>query len=268
MRILFLGDIVGSAGRRAIRSTLPELRHQRRIDFVVANAENATHGLGLATNHADELLASGIDCITLGDHAFDKDDMISHIEREPRILRPINSARSTPGFGHRIFEISRERKVLVACALGRVFMGHHANDPFAALSDLLASRPIKTSVDAIIIDFHAEATSEKNAMGHFCDGRTSLVAGTHTHIPTADHRLLSGGTAYITDVGMCGDYDSVIGVEKSEPLHRFVTGLRKSRFQPANGQASLCGVIVDIATSGLATAIEPLRIEGVLGQNV
>ena len=255
---MFLGDIVGRAGRALIQYSLPEIRQAHSVDFVVANAENATHGLGLSAGHAIELLASGVDCITLGDHAFDQQEMLSFIEREPRILRPVNLTKGTPGAGFRVFDIERGRKVLVLCALGRVFMGYHSDDPFAAIDSVLAARPIKSSVDAIIVDFHAEATSEKAAMGHFCDGRVSLLAGTHTHVPTSDHRVLSGGTAFISDAGMCGDYDSVIGVEKTEPLHRFTTGLRKGRFRPAIGPANLCGVIVDIdATSGFAKKIQP-----------
>ncbi len=265
MRILFLGDVVGRSGRDAIVAGIPKLRSQLRLDLVVANCENATQGRGITKNHAVALFAAGIDCMTLGDHAFDQRELISSISSEPRMLRPMNIAHAAPGRGYGIFQDSRKRKLLVIAALGRIFMGQPYNDPFQAVNQLLEAHPLGGSVHAILIDFHAEATSEKMAMGHHCNGRATLVAGTHTHVPTADCTIMSGGTAYISDVGMCGNYDSVIGVNKDEPLSRFVTGMHRKRFEPAVGEASLCGVLVESDDrTGLARSVEPVRIGGTI----
>ena len=265
MRLLFLGDIFGRSGRTAIAERLPKLRDALRVDFVVANSENATHGLGLSPPHARLLLSSGVDCITLGDHAFDQRNLIPYIEKETRILRPVNYARKAPGHGSYIYGVSGERRILVVAALGRIFMSRPAPDPFEMVDDILKTFRLGTTVDAIVIDMHGEATSEKNAMGHWCDGRASLVAGTHTHIPTADDRVLGKGTAYITDAGMCGDYASVIGMEKELPLRRFVTGMPGPRFQPAKGEATLSGVFVETdPQTGLARSITRILDGGTL----
>jgi len=245
MRLLFLGDVVGRAGRAAITRDLPRLREAWRLDFVVVNGENATSGAGLSGAHARALFEAGADCVTLGDHAFDQKDMTGFIESEPRILRPLNFARGAPGRGARLFETRGGRRVLVAQALGQVFMKRPFDDPFSALDQVLKAYPLGGQADAVIVDFHAEATSEKMAMGHWCDGRASLVAGTHTHVPTGDGMILAGGTAYLTDAGMCGDYDSVIGMDKAEPMRRFVTGMPKERFTPAMGAATLSGFYVE-----------------------
>jgi metallophosphoesterase (TIGR00282 family) len=219
--------------------------------------------VGLSPDHARELLAAGADCLTLGDHAFDQKDMLSFIEQEPRILRPLNFARSAPGKGARVFTTGDGQKVLVAQALGQVFMKRPFDDPFSALDQVLRAHPLGGAVQATIIDFHAEATSEKMGMGHWCDGRASLVVGTHTHVPTADAQVLIGGTGYLSDAGMCGDYNSVIGMEKLEPMRRFVTGMAKERFTPANGEATLSGVLVETDDrSGLARTIRMIRLGG------
>jgi metallophosphoesterase (TIGR00282 family) len=205
--------------------------------------------------------------IVLGDHAFDQVDMLSHIETEPRILRPLNYARTAPGRGARVYEATRGRKVLVAQVLGQVFMRRPFDDPFSAIDAVLRAHPLGGMVQASIVDVHAEATSEKMAMGHFCDGRASLVVGTHTHVPTADTMILPRGTGYQTDAGMCGDYDSVIGMEKTEPLRRFLTGMTGDRFIPAEGEATLSGVLVTTDDrTGRAIAIEPVRLGGRLSQ--
>jgi metallophosphoesterase (TIGR00282 family) len=220
----------------------------------------------VSPDHARALLDAGADCVTLGDHAFDQKDMLSFIDGEPRILRPLNiGPRGAGAWRTGLRRAGRGRRILVAQVLGRVFMRQPFDDPFAALDTVLRAHPRGGQVHAAFVDFHAEATSEKMAMGHFCDGRASAVVGTHTHVPTADAQLLPGGTGYLTDAGMCGDYNSVIGMEAAEPLRRFVTGLPRGRFTPALGPVTLSGVLVDTDdATGRATAIHPLRAGGVL----
>jgi metallophosphoesterase (TIGR00282 family) len=266
MRILFLGDVVGRAGRDAITERLPDLIERFRFDFVIINGENASHGRGLTEGHFKDLRAAGADAVTLGDHAFDQRDTLSYIVREPTLLRPLNMAEGTPGRGANLIEGRNGRRVLVINAQGRVFM-EPIDDPFRAVEAAVAAAPLAEQADAIIVDFHTEATSEIQAMGFFLDGKVSLVVGTHTHIPTSDHRILKGGTALMADAGMCGDYDSVIGVEADEPLNRFLTGVPQGRFTPAEGEATLSGVAIatDDAT-GLVTYVSPLRVGGTLAQ--
>ncbi|MBF9034693.1 metallophosphoesterase [Rhodobacterales bacterium HKCCE2091] len=263
MRILFFGDVMGRSGRAAITGRLPALRVDWALDFVVVNGENATSGNGLSEPHARAILAAGADVVTLGDHAFDQRDMTGLIETEPRILRPINFAKTAPGKGVRVYDAPGGRKVVVAQVLGQVFMKRAFDDPFSAIDLALRPYPLGGQAAAVIVDMHCEATSEKMAMGHFCDGRASLVVGTHTHVPTADAMILPGGTAYLTDAGMCGDYHSVIGMEKAEPMRRFVTGMPKDRFQPANGEATLSGVFVETDDrTGKALRVAPVRVGG------
>lgn len=265
MKMLFLGDVMGCAGRRAITENLPRLRQEWKLDFIVINGENATSGIGLSGAHAKTLLEAGADCITLGDHAFDQKDMLRFIEQEPRVIRPLNFSKAAPGKGARLFTAQNGRKVLVAQALGQVFMKRPFDDPFSALEPVLKTHPLGGQAAAVIVDIHCEATSEKMAMGHFCDGRASLVVGTHTHVPTADAMVLPGGTGYLTDAGMCGDYNSVIGMEKAEPLRRFITGMPRERFTPAAGEATLSGVYVETDDrSGKATRIAMVRNGGLL----
>ena len=265
MKILFLGDVMGRAGRQAVSENLPRLRAEWKLDFVVVNGENASSGAGLTADHAKVLLAAGADCLTLGDHAFDQKDMLQFIENEPRILRPLNFAKGAPGRGHRVFSDARGRKVLVTQVLGNVFMKRAYDDPFSAVDQVLAAHPLGGAVQAAIVDMHCEATSEKMGMGHFCAGRASLVVGTHTHVPTADAMILGGATAYLTDAGMCGDYNSVIGMEKDEPMRRFVTGMAKGRFTPAMGEATLSGVYVETDDmTGRATRVCAVRQGGKL----
>ncbi len=267
MKILFLGDVMGRAGRAAVATHLPRLRDEWRLDFVVVNGENATSGMGLSGDHAKGLLDAGADVITLGDHAFDQKDMLTFVEKEQRIIRPINFSKAAPGAGARVFQAKGGRKVLVAQVLGQVFMKRPFDDPFSALDATLRQYPMGGQVQASLIDFHCEATSEKMAAGHFCDGRASIVVGTHTHVPTADAMILPGGTAYLTDAGMCGDYNSVIGMEKAEPMRRFVTGMPKSRFTPALEEATLAGLYVETDDrTGKATRVAPIRQGGRLMQ--
>jgi metallophosphoesterase (TIGR00282 family) len=241
------------------------LRDRLKADFVVVNGENATSGAGLSPDHAKQMLEAGADVLTLGDHAFDQREMLSGIEREPRLLRPVNFSKAAPGLGARVFDAPGGRKVLVAQVLGQVFMKRPFDDPFSAVDAILRQHPMGGMVQAGLLDIHCEATSEKMAMGHFCDGRISAVVGSHTHVPTADAMVLPAGTAYITDAGMCGDYNSVIGMDKDEPLRRFITGMGKGRFQPASGEASLCGVLIETDDkTGKARAIQPVREGGCL----
>ncbi len=265
MKILFLGDVMGRAGRRAISENLARLRTEWKLDFVVVNGENATGGMGLSGAHAKTLLDAGADCLTLGDHAFDQKDMLSFIEQEPRIVRPLNFSKNAPGKGARLFTAKNGRKVLVTQALGQVFMKRPFDDPFSALDGVLKTHPLGGMASAIIVDMHCEATSEKMATGHWCDGRASLVVGTHTHVPTSDAMILPRGTAYLSDAGMCGDYHSVIGMEKTEPMRRFITGMPNDRFTPANGEATLSGVYIETDDkTGKATRIVPVRSGGAL----
>lgn len=267
MRILYLGDVVGRAGRRAIQERLGGLRDRLKADFVVVNGENATSGVGITPEHAKELLDAGTDVLTLGDHAFDQREMLSGIEKEPRILRPINFSKAAPGIGARVFDAPGGRKVLIAQILGQVFMKRPFDDPFSAVETVLKQHPLGGMVQASLVDIHCEATSEKMAMGHYCDGRASIVVGSHTHVPTSDAMILPGGTAYMTDAGMCGDYVSVIGMDKDEPLRRFITGMGKGRFQPAGGEATLSGLLVQTDDrTGKAVSVEPVRDGGALSQ--
>ena len=264
MKILFLGDVVGRSGRSAVIRNLPTIIEINKIDFSIVNAENATSGMGLSVKHAKEILEIGADCITLGDHAFDQKDMLQFIETEHRILRPLNFSKSAPGKGSNIYADRRGRKLLVSQVLGQVFMKRPFDDPFSEIDGIL-SKNIWRWGASILVDIHCEATSEKMAFGHFCDGRVSAVIGTHTHVPTSDAMILPNGTAYQSDAGMCGSFNSVIGMDKSEPLRRFVTGMSKERFTPADGEGTVCGAIIETDDkSGLANSIEMLRVGGCL----
>ena len=262
MRILFIGDIVGKAGREVVGTELPSLRERLRLDLVVANAENAAGGFGLTRDTAKELFASGADVLTTGNHWLDQREILTFINEEDRILRPRNYPKGTPGRGANLYQARNGARVLVINVMGRVFMDA-IDDPFAAVETELSFCGLREDADAILVDMHAEATSEKMAMGHFCDGRVSVVVGSHSHVPTADAQILPGGTAYQTDAGACADYDSVIGMEKAEPIHRFTTKMSGGRFTPASGPATLCGVFAETDDrTGLATAISPVRVGG------
>ncbi|SLN71619.1 hypothetical protein ROA7450_03940 [Roseovarius albus] len=268
MKILFLGDVMGRAGRRAVVENLQRLRDDWRLDFVVINGENATGGMGLSGAHAKLLLDAGADCITLGDHAFDQKDMLQFIQGESRIIRPLNYAKDAPGRGYRVFSDRRGRKILVTQMLGQVFMKRPFDDPFSAADAVLRAHPLGGAVQAVLVDIHCEATSEKMGMGHFCDGRASVVVGTHTHVPTADTQILPKGTAFQSDAGMCGDYLSVIGMDPVEPMRRFVTGMPKARFTPAEGEATLSGLYVETDDkTGKAIKVSMIRQGGRLSQS-
>jgi len=266
MRILFLGDVVGRPGRVAVMEQLPALRERYALDFVVVNGENAAGGFGITEPILTELLDAGADVVTTGNHVFDQRETLVFIERTDRLLRPINFPPGTPGRGAGLYKAANGAEVLVVNAQGRVFMAD-LDDPFRAVDRELEACPLKTGADAILIDFHAEATSEKQALAYFVDGRASAVIGTHTHVPTADEQILDRGTAYISDAGMCGDFDSVLGMDKEEPLQRFLTKVPNGRFQPALGEATICGVGIEIEDqTGFARAIAPVRLGGRLSQ--
>jgi metallophosphoesterase (TIGR00282 family) len=266
MRILFIGDIVGRSGRAVVLERLSALVRDWRLDLVVVNAENAAGGFGITEAIYQELIDAGADAVTLGNHAWDQKEALVFIERAPRLIRPINYPTGTPGRGAALIDAKNGARVLVINAMGRIFMDP-LDDPFVAIERELAACALRQAVDAVIIDIHGEATSEKQAMGYFCDGRASLVIGTHTHVPTADHRVLPGGTAFMSDVGMTGDYDSVIGMAKDEPMNRFLRKIASSRFEPALGEATLCGLAVETDdATGLAQRVAAVRLGGRLEQ--
>jgi hypothetical protein len=260
MRLLFLGDVVGRSGRNAVIAQLPGLIAKHRFDFVVVNGENAAGGFGITEEIFQELVAAGADCVTTGNHVWDQREALTFADRHERFLRPVNYPTGSPGRGANVYTAKNDARVLVVNVMGSLFMPS-LDDPFQAAAREVSACAIGTGCDAIVIDFHAEASSEKQTMGYFVDGRASLVIGTHTHVPTADWKILAGGTAYMTDVGMCGDYDSVIGMEKDEPLRRSTTKIPSGRLEPAAGTATLSGLAVEIDDqSGLARRVAPLRI--------
>ena len=264
MRLLICGDVVGRSGRTAVTDNLKGLRERLRLDFVVVNGENAAGGFGITPKICDQFFAAGVDVITTGNHVFDQREIIPHFDREKRLLRPQNYPKGTPGTGVAAFPATRGRKVLVIHVMTRLFM-NPLDDPFAAVAAALDGNRLKGGVEAIILDVHGEATSEKMAMAHFVDGRVSAVVGTHSHVPTADAHVLEHGTAYQTDIGMCGDYDSVIGQNKRISIERFVRKMPTARLEPADGEATLCATFVETDDdTGLATRVAPLRLGGLL----
>ncbi len=266
MRILFLGDTVGRSGREGAAAALPGLRQRLRIDLAVVNAENASHGFGLAPDMAAALFAAGADVITLGNHAWDRKEVIPYIAQQPRLLRPLNFPPGTPGAGSVVVDVPGGRRALVMNAMGRLFMDA-LDCPFRGTADILSRYRLGGTVSAVMIDFHAEATSEKLAFAHHFDGQVSMVVGTHTHVPTADHQVLAGGTAFQSDAGMCGDYDSVIGMAKEGSAARFVRKVPGERLAPAEGPATVCGLFVETDdATGLALRAEPVRSGGRLSQ--
>ena len=262
MRILFIGDIVGRSGRNVVLERMPALVSDWKLDFVAVNGENAAGGFGITEAIYQELMEAGADVVTLGNHAWDQREALVFIERAPRLLRPLNFPPGTPGRGATLVNSRNGGRVLILNLMGRIFMDP-LDDPFAAVERELAACVLGHDANAIIVEVHCEATSEKQAMGHFCDGRASLVVGTHTHAPTADHQILPRGTAFISDVGMSGDYDSVIGMAKDEPIARFVRRIPSGRFEPAMGKATLCAVAVETDdATGLPRRIGAVRLGG------
>ncbi len=262
MRLLFVGDVVGRSGRAIVKERLPGLIAAWKLDLVIVNGENAAGGFGITEVIYQELMDVGADAITLGNHAWDQREALVFIERAPALIRPLNYPPGAPGRGAALVPARNGARVLVINALGRIFM-EPLDDPFTTIERELQACPLGREADAVVIDFHAEATSEKQSLGHFFDGRVTLVIGTHTHAPTADHQILTGGTAFMSDAGMTGDYNSVLGMEKEEPLGRFLRRIPSSRFEPALGPATLCGLALETDdASGLARRIAPVRLGG------
>jgi hypothetical protein len=266
MRLLFCGDVMGRAGRDAVHQHVPSLRAQLDLDLVVVNGENAAHGFGITPKLCTELFATGVDVITLGNHTWDQKEVIPFLDADPRVLRPRNYPPGTPGRGAGVFTTPQGRKVLVVQVMGRLFMDP-LDDPFTALDGELARHPLGRSVHAVIVDVHCEASSEKMALGHYADGRASLVVGSHSHVPTADAQILPRGTAYQSDAGMCGDYDSVIGMKKEAATFKFIRKIPGEKLSPAEGPGTFCAVFVETDdATGLARRIEPIRLGGRLVQ--
>ena len=262
MRILLCGDVVGKSGRQAILENIENLRTRLELDFIMVNGENAAHGFGITEKICQVFYEAGVDVITTGNHVWDQREIMNYIDKDPKLLRPINYPGGTPGRGFGVYETAGAKKVLVINPMGRLFMDP-LDDPFLAVDEVLKKHRLGTDVDAVIVDMHAEATSEKMGMGHFCDGRASVVVGSHSHVPTADAQILPGGTAYQTDMGMCGDYDSVIGMAKEGSLSRFTSKIPSGRLEPASKEATLCAVFVETDEStGLATTVHPVRLGG------
>ncbi|MEM7216541.1 MAG: TIGR00282 family metallophosphoesterase [Pseudomonadota bacterium] len=260
MRLLFLGDMVGRSGREAVFEQLPGLIDSLKTDFVIVNGENAAGGFGITEAIFEATLEAGADVVTTGNHVWDQKEAMLVADKSDRFLRPANYPSGAPGRGSFIYEASNGARVMVMNIMGRVFMHPELDDPFACVENCLNGVELKHAADVIFVDFHAEATSEKQCFGHFVDGRVSAVVGTHTHVQTADHQILNGGTAYVSDAGMCGDYDSSLGMDKDEPINRFVTKIPRGRFEPAMGEATICGVGIEIDDrTGLATYIGLLR---------
>jgi metallophosphoesterase (TIGR00282 family) len=268
MRILFIGDIVGRSGRAVLLQRLPHLLHQWKLDFVAVNGENAAAGFGITAKICAELHAAGVDCITTGNHVWDQREIVPYISQDKRLLRPVNFPPGTPGWGANLFQTARGQKVVVINVMCRLFMDA-LDDPFRGVDAELAKYSLGGTANFILVDVHGEATSEKQSMGHYCDGRVSAVLGSHSHVPTADGWVLPGGTAYQTDVGMCGDYDSVIGMKKEGAVQRFVRKVPGERLAPAEGEGTLCAAIVETDDrTGLAASVRPVRLGGRLSQTL
>ena len=257
MKILCVGDVVGEAGRHALEDLLAGIKEEFQIEFVIVNGENAAGGAGLTPRIADQLMRAGTDVLTLGDHVWDRPELVEYLQEKKHIVRPANFPKDTPGKGWSVATAKSGRKIGVINLLGRVFMRYNVDCPFRKLSEILSE--LKRETNIVVVDFHAEATSEKVAFGLFSDGQVSAVVGTHTHIQTADEKILPKGTAYITDLGMSGPYDSVIGQDKDKIIERFLTS-RPVRFEVAKNDITLCGVVVDVdENTGLANQIIRLQ---------
>ena len=262
MKIIFVGDIVGKSGRDAIANNISIIKNKYNPDVIVVNAENAASGYGLTKKIALELFTLGVDVITLGNHAWDQREMLSYIEEQPKIVRAINYPKGVPGKGDYKLILVDGRILIVMQVMLRLFIGISLDDPFYLIKERLKSEFLGTTCNAILVDMHGETTSEKNAFGHYIDGRVTAVLGTHTHIPTSDEKILENGTAYQTDVGMTGDYNSVIGMDKENPIHGFTKGYRSNgRFTTANGIGKVCGTYVESDDkTGLAIKIDTFQI--------
>ena len=265
MNILILGDIVGPAGREALIKKLPSLIIKKKLDFVVINGENAADsGLGITKKNTEDFFNAGVDVITSGNHIWDEKETMEFITSEKRLLRPENLIKGSPGTGTGIFNSKNNKKVAVINLMGNIFM-KKCEDVFESAKKITQTIKLKRDADFIIVDLHGEITSEKMAMGYFLDGQVTLFVGTHTHVPTSDHRIMEKGTAYQTDIGMCGDYNSVIGMNRDNSLKKFFKDSSAKKHYPALGEATLSGLMVKANDdTGLAKEIEPIIIGGAL----
>ena len=266
MKILFLGDVVGRSGRDAVCAFLPKARKQHALDFIVVNGENAAGGFGITPAIYDDFIKAGADVVTTGNHAWDQQEIIPKFAKEKRLLRPQNYPEGTPGNGYYLATNNKGQTLLIIHVQGQLFMHEHLSCPFAACDSVLKQYKLAANANAVLIDIHAEASSEKMALGHYLDGRVSAVFGSHTHVPTNDARIFDAGTAYQTDAGMCGDYNSVLGMEKAAPIKRFLTKINKNnKMTVASGEATICGVIVETDDkTGLAIDITIIKEGGSL----
>ena len=269
MNILILGDIMGASGREAIIKKLPNLIKQKKIDFVIVNGENAADpGVGITKKNTEDFFRSGADVITTGNHVWDQKETMEFITSEKRLLRPQNLTEGSPGKGFGIFNSKNNKKVAVVNLMGNIFM-KKCDDVFEAAKIFIQNVKLKRDADFIVVDMHGEITSEKMAMGYLFDGKVTMVIGTHTHVPTSDHRIMEKGTAYQTDIGMCGDYKSVIGMNRDNSLKKFLKDSTAKKHYPALGEATISGLMVKAdEETGLAKNIEPIIIGGVLENRI
>ncbi len=265
MNILICGDVVGSSGREVIENEVPKLKIKELLDFVIVNGENAANGFGITEKICKQFYSLGVDVITTGNHVWDQKEIIGYIENDKRLLRPINFSSDSPGNGYGIFSMNNGTHIVVINLICRLFMDLY-DDPFRSIESILFKLNNRFEKTVIIVDVHGEATSEKMALGHYLDGKVAAVVGTHTHIPTADSHILEKGTFYQTDLGMCGDYNSIVGMEKNKSLFRFLHKHKKNRLEPASGNATLCGVMLKIdEKTQKVSSFKPLKIGGILG---
>lgn len=266
MKIIFIGDIMGRSGRDALEKYIPVIRDKLAPDVFIVNGENAAHGKGITKKITEQFLSWGVHCVTTGNHIWDQREILHSIDTLPQLIRPMNFPPGTPGKGHYLHTLQDGRKILVMNFMGRIFMDP-MDDPFAVCRDMLSEYRLGKNVDAIFVDLHAEITSEKMAFARYFDGQVSAVVGTHTHVPTADAHVLKSGTAFQTDAGMTGDYDSVIGVKEDVPIQRFVKKIMLDRMSPADGEATVCGAFIETDDkTGKATRIKSFKLGGVLGE--
>ena len=265
MRIAFFGDVVGRSGREALIKYLHQNKTSLKFDVVIVNGENAAHGFGITQPICDQFFEAGVDVITLGNHSFDQKNDLPMYDREKRLVRPLNYPKGTPGHGFYVFTLhTLGKKIMVVNLMGRVFMELN-DDPFVCIDDLLSLYKMGGSVDSIFVDFHAEATAEKTAIARYLDGRVTAVIGTHTHVPTSDLQILPKGTGYLSDAGMCGDYNSIIGMQEDSSMKRFTHKIHAfSKMTPAGHEATVCGVIIDVDQNGLCENIKTIKKGGFL----
>ena len=269
MNILLLGDIVGPAGRKAIIEKLPNVIKKKALDFVIANGENAAdQGVGITKKNVEEFLKAGIDVITTGNHVWDQKETLDFINFEKRLLRPQNLTKGTPGKGFNIFESKNNKRVAVINLMGNIFM-KKSEDVFMEAKKFIELIKLQRDADFIVVDIHGEITSEKMAMGYLFDGKATAVVGTHTHVPTSDHVIMEKGTAYQTDIGMCGDYNSVIGMNRDNSLKKFLKDPTAKKHYPAVGEATISGLLVFADNkTGLARKVEPIILGGSLENKI